>query len=110
MKVNFSLLTVHCKQIHLIFWIHDCQPEKHRLITASGSSLHDAFYSTELPHVGPDYFFEGFKMNSKREGKRIDYIFVNDTVKAKKHSILSVFKGDYYLCVHMPVFTEITLS
>ncbi|MEX0720361.1 MAG: hypothetical protein WD059_06815 [Balneolaceae bacterium] len=43
------------------------------------------------------------------EGVRIDYIFVNEIVNVKTHSILSVFKGDYYLSDHMPVFSEITI-
>ncbi|MEX0721498.1 MAG: endonuclease/exonuclease/phosphatase family protein, partial [Balneolaceae bacterium] len=62
------------------------ESDSYRLLTAPDSPLQDAYYISELPHVGPDYSFEGFKVKSNREGVRIDYIFVNEIVNVKTHS------------------------
>lgn len=84
--------------------------EPYKILTAPDSSLKDAFYSTESAHVGPLFTFEGFEVKSGRKQRRIDYIFVNPQVQARKHAILSHFRDGRYPSDHLPVFAVVTLG
>lgn len=79
-------------------------------LTEKNYGLNDAFEVAELPHVGPLFTFEGFEVKSSIERRRIDYIFVNDRVKVKRHAINSTFRDLYYPSDHLPVIADITFT
>lgn len=76
-------------------------------LTASDSGLKDAYYTTDNPHVGPDFTFEGFEVKSDSEKRRIDFIFVSEPVTVLNHAIISSFRDGYYPSDHLPVYAEI---
>jgi endonuclease/exonuclease/phosphatase family metal-dependent hydrolase len=63
-----------------------------------------------LPHVGPEFSFEGFEVMGSSNKRRIDYIFVNDKVDVLKHAIISDFRDGRYPSDHLPVIAEIRLE
>lgn len=84
--------------------------EPYEIITESASGLKDAYEIADLPHTGPHFSFEGFEVKSGSEQRRIDFIFVNDQVKVKKHAIISTFEGDYYPSDHLPVIADVEVT
>lgn len=84
--------------------------EPYEIITESASGLKDAYEIADLPHTGPHFSFEGFEVKSGSERRRIDFIFVNDQVKVKKHAIISTFEGDYYPSDHLPVIADVEVT
>lgn len=82
----------------------------YEVLTKSEPVLKDAFYATELPHVGPDFTFEGFGVGTGNEHRRIDYIFTSDNVTVRKHAIISSFNNGFYPSDHLPVYAEIEIE
>ena len=80
------------------------------VLTQSNSSLQDAYHRSVLPHVGPEFSFEGFEVMGSSNKRRIDYIFVNDKVDVLKHAIISDFRDGRYPSDHLPVIAEIRLE
>lgn len=82
--------------------------EPYSVMTGSDSPLLDAFKTTKLPHVGPEFTFSGFMVGEEPDtDRRIDYIFTNDSVDVLKHAILSSYRGGRYPSDHLPVLAEI---
>ena len=53
----------------------------YKILTDSISGLNDAFYESELPHVGPLFTYSGFSISEGNDRRRIDYLFINHTIK-----------------------------
>lgn len=79
-------------------------------LTDPSSGLKDAFYETELPHVGPLFTYDGFNVLGDNERRRIDYIFVNEKVDVKRHAFISDFRYGRYPSDHLPVIADLTLN
>lgn len=84
--------------------------EPYEIITNRSSGLNDAYEISDLPHTGPHFTFEGFEVKSGAERRRIDFIFVNEQVKVKKHAIISTFEGDFYPSDHLPVIADVEVT
>lgn len=82
----------------------------YEVLTTSDPVLKDAFYATDLPHVGPHFTFEGFGVGTGNRPRRIDYIFTSDHVTVQKHAIISTFKNGFYPSDHLPVFAVIEIE
>lgn len=80
--------------------------EPYAIMTDGG--LGDAFSASELPHVGPQFTYEGFEVGGLEDPRRIDYIFVNEVISVRSHAILSTFRDRRYPSDHLPVITELT--
>ncbi|WP_249066817.1 endonuclease/exonuclease/phosphatase family protein [Halalkalibaculum roseum] len=76
-------------------------------LTAPTKGLKDAYYETELPHVGPLFTYDDFKVLGENERHRIDYIFVNDKVTVMRHAAISDFRDGRYPSDHLPVITDV---
>lgn len=74
--------------------------------------LNDAFQSSNTPHYGPKatYLDEGggFSVSSGEGGRRIDYIFTNQSVKVLRHGIISSFRDGRFPSDHLPVAADVT--
>jgi endonuclease/exonuclease/phosphatase family metal-dependent hydrolase len=79
-------------------------------LTGSNPELNDAYEFSVLPHVGPSFTFEGFEVKGGSEGRRIDYIFVNNDIQVNKHAILTSFQEGFYPSDHLPVYAEIEIK
>ena len=82
----------------------------YEVLTASGSGVEDAYHTTEHPHVGPLFTFEGFQVNGSDDKRRIDFIFASDAVTVEHHAILTSFRDGYYPSDHLPVYAKIRLE
>lgn len=58
---------------------------------------------------GPDGTFNGFEFH-KPVTRRIDYIFVSEKIKTKKHAVLSDSQDCKYPSDHFPVYAELLIS
>ncbi len=88
----------------------NCVPteEPYRLLTAKGSGLADALFLSETPHHGPLSSWSGFQFPGL-PGRRIDYIFVNEKVRVRRHAILSDSWSGLFPSDHLPVLAEVGL-
>lgn len=86
------------------------QSKPYNVLTNDRSGLRDAFHASNLPHVGPLFTFEGFEVKGGDEGRRIDYIFVNEHIQVLKHAVLPSFRGGFYGSDHLPVFAKLRLK
>jgi endonuclease/exonuclease/phosphatase family metal-dependent hydrolase len=84
--------------------------EPYAVLTSDNRTLQDAFNASDLENVGPNFTFEGFDVRSDNDGRRIDYIFVNDKVDVQKHAIISSFRDFGYPSDHLPVVADIKLK
>ncbi|MDX1619310.1 MAG: endonuclease/exonuclease/phosphatase family protein, partial [Balneolaceae bacterium] len=77
------------------------------------AELRDAMKVSLHPHYGPEATFlaEGgpFNVGSGKEGRRIDYIFVNERVEVKHHGIIGTFREGRFPSDHLPVVAEVRL-
>lgn len=89
----------------------NCVPtdEPYRILTEKGSGLGDAIFLSEMPHHGPLSTWSGFQFPGF-PGRRIDYIFVNDKVRVRKHAILSDSWSGRFPSDHLPVLAEVGLE
>ena len=78
----------------------------YEILTAGDSNLVDAQDVSEIPHVGPEFTFEGFKVGGG-DRRRIDYIFVRDGMEVAAHAHLSHFRGENYPSDHLPVMVRV---
>jgi endonuclease/exonuclease/phosphatase family metal-dependent hydrolase len=80
------------------------------VLTQNNSSLQDAYHQSVLPHVGPEFSFEGFEVMGSSNKRRIDYIFANDKVDVLKHAIISDFRDGRYPSDHLPVIADVRIK
>ncbi|MEX0770402.1 MAG: endonuclease/exonuclease/phosphatase family protein [Balneolaceae bacterium] len=83
--------------------------DPYQVMTGSRSPLQDAYNSSVLPHVGPEFTFSGFYLSDDPSERRIDYIFTNDAIEVSKHAILPYYRNGRYPSDHLPVLAEILL-
>lgn len=75
-----------------------------------GEVLTDTKKISQSGHFGPDSTFNGFE-SKEIEGKRIDYIFVNQPgIKVLKHATLSNTWGGRFASDHHAVWTKIEIG
>lgn len=77
------------------------------ILTSGEQKLRDAFEISSKPHLGPIFTYEGFEVQNKNRGDRIDYIFLNEKAQVLKHAIIPTFRDYKYPSDHLPVLTEI---
>lgn len=87
--------------------VEDSKPYEH--LTATDKGLNDAYYETELPHVGPLFTYDGFNVLGENERRRIDYVFVTENVEVRRHAFISDFREGRYPSDHLPVIADIKL-
>ncbi len=78
----------------------------YEILTDGDSNLTDAQKRSEIPHVGPEFTFVGFKVGGG-DRRRIDYIFVRDGLEVMAHAHLSHFRGENYPSDHLPVMVRV---
>ncbi len=83
-------------------------PEKSAVATLK-TFLNDAKEVSHQPAYGPEGTFNGFKFDAALK-ERIDYIFVDKTIKVLKFGVLSDSKELRYPSDHLPVFARISLN
>jgi len=71
--------------------------------------LSDSREVTELPPYGPVGTFNSFDWNAPMEG-RIDYIFVQGSIKVLKYAVLTDSKEQRWPSDHLPVFAKVLLK
>ncbi len=76
-------------------------------INGADPALQDAYAVSETPHHGPAATFTGFEPMPR--GDRIDYIFINQLFRVKKHGTLADRFGDRWPSDHFPVFAELEM-
>lgn len=84
--------------------------QPYEILTSSDSNLSDTYYATEKLHVGPDFTYEGYEVMAGEDQRRIDYIFVNERLRTRKHAILSSFHDGRYPSDHLPVLTTLEIK
>lgn len=92
--------------------------EPYRILTGSGpkqgrdGGLHDARVVSIDGHHGPEMTFGGFRWPGEAlgDGKRIDYIFVNDRFQVNKHGVLTDIWDEGLASDHFPVVAELELG
>lgn len=55
---------------------------------------------------GPEYTFNGFKLEPDQNKKRIDYIFFNNAISINKHHVIDGQRGPSYISDHFPIVIE----
>ena len=84
--------------------------QPYQIITTSKNALKDAFNISQTPHFGQVCTFSGFKPIIADSDRRIDYIFVNESVAVLKHAILTDSWGGRFPSDHFPVFSKVMLK
>lgn len=79
--------------------------EPYQIITGN-KSFRDALHVSQKQPEGPRITFNNWKELAE-EGKRIDYIFVNQKVQVLNHQISDHKFNDYFPSDHLPVVAEI---
>lgn len=82
-------------------------PDSEPYAIMTDGELRDAFSTSELQHVGPQFTYEGFEVGNMENPRRIDYIFVNDAFTVRSHAILSTFRDRRYPSDHLPVLSNL---
>lgn len=72
-------------------------------------TLLDAKTVSEAPHHGPTSTFNNFRPEVLPE-RRIDYIFVTESVRVRRHGHLSERWNGQFPSDHLPVFAEVVLG
>lgn len=72
--------------------------------------LKDSFEITVEPPYGPVGTFNGFNLKADLSSRRIDYIFVNNTITVLKYAVLSDFTYGRFPSDHLPVFIRAELN
>jgi endonuclease/exonuclease/phosphatase family metal-dependent hydrolase len=78
----------------------------YEILAGADSNIIDAQKQSEIPHVGPEFTFEGFKVGGG-DRRRIDYIFVRNGLEVTAHAHLSHFRGENYPSDHLPVIVRV---
>jgi endonuclease/exonuclease/phosphatase family metal-dependent hydrolase len=73
------------------------------------SAMKDAMLVSEMPHHGPSDTFYGFEVTGE-DGVRIDYIFVNDRVRVRRHATLSDNWNGAFASDHLAVYAQLSLN
>lgn len=86
------------------------QDEPIRVLTNAENPMRltDSKELSETPHYGPGGTFTGFR-SKEMDSLPIDYVFVKNQVKVKKHATLSQSIDGRYSSDHYPVFAQIFL-
>ncbi len=69
----------------------------------------DGIQVTALPHHGPMGTWSAFQFPGE-PGRRIDYIFVKNNVKVKKHAVLSDSWSGRFPSDHLPVIAQVVVE
>lgn len=72
--------------------------------------LDDAFYSSEMPHHGPQATFTNGFLFPGAPGTRIDYIFTNKKIRVLRHAIISENWSGIFPSDHLPVYGKILIE
>ncbi|MGM0546575.1 MAG: endonuclease/exonuclease/phosphatase family protein [Bacteroidota bacterium] len=81
--------------------------DPYETLTTGGNKLYDSYNISGLSPLGPQFTFEGFEVGSEEDGRRIDYVFVNDRIQVLKHATISSFRDGYYPSDHLPVAIDL---
>ncbi|MFH5833357.1 endonuclease/exonuclease/phosphatase family protein [Halalkalibaculum sp. DA384] len=87
------------------------EPGSRPYSTLTSSSLRDAWQHSTIPAVGPDFTYSGWEVAESldNQGRRIDYVFVNDGVEVRSISALTTFRDGRFLSDHLAVFSVLEL-
>lgn len=58
---------------------------------------------------GPEYTFNGFKLEPNKERERIDYMFTGNGVSVEKHHVIDGQRGRTYVSDHFPIVVIVSL-
>ncbi len=84
--------------------------DPYEILTTGENGLRDSYKNTETAPVGPSFTYEGFEVGSENDGRRIDYIFVNEGVQIDHHATISSFRDGQYPSDHLPVAVDVRLE
>ena len=71
-------------------------------------NVSDAIHKAKLVY-GPQYTFNGFRLEPDQDRERIDYIFCNDDIEIHKHHTLDGQRGGNYISDHFPIMVIVSL-
>lgn len=84
----------------------------YRILTSRDGAppfFHDAMHRSILPPAGPRVTYTGFPFTSSDQQDRIDFIFVNDATRVRRHITLDARRRPGYISDHLPVMADIIL-
>ncbi|HSD62970.1 MAG TPA: endonuclease/exonuclease/phosphatase family protein [Ignavibacteriaceae bacterium] len=89
------------------FNFNDSSLSYKKLINNKLINLKDVRSIAGVKTSGPEWSFHGFNTVQENKREKIDFIFVNDCVKAFSHSILDYSENGRYPSDHLPVTAEL---
>lgn len=90
----------------------NAEPDSQPYQTLTNSFLRDAWQHSVVPAVGPNFTYSGWQVAESldNQGRRIDYIFVNDAIEVQKIAVLTTFRDGRFLSDHLAVFSVLELK
>lgn len=89
------------------FNVNDSSLAYKKIINSKMVNLKDAQFTEGVKTSGPSWSFHGFDTVPLNEREKIDFIFINDSIKAISHSVLEYNKNGKYPSDHLPVTAEL---
>ncbi|MGD1890320.1 MAG: endonuclease/exonuclease/phosphatase family protein [Cyclobacteriaceae bacterium] len=74
----------------------------------NGDTFLDAKKASEIPSIGPERTFSGFKVTPELTSDRIDHIFITSGLDVLRHATISEEQNGSYPSDHFPVFAELS--
>jgi len=81
------------------------QPDSEPYAEITSKTLADSRTISEKEPAGPEGTFNGFRFGANHK-RRIDFIFVNEKVMAKKYRVINYANNGIYPSDHFPVLIE----
>ncbi|SFS87755.1 Metal-dependent hydrolase, endonuclease/exonuclease/phosphatase family [Zhouia amylolytica] len=113
-----ELLTKKAKQIagkHPYFITGDFNltpsSQPYKILTTSNTDgyFYDTYMNTDQLY-GPDYTFNGFKIEPDSNKERIDYIFYRGNITILKHHVLDGQRGSKFISDHFPIIVNAVIN
>jgi endonuclease/exonuclease/phosphatase family metal-dependent hydrolase len=91
------------------FNVDDSSLAYKKIINNKVVNLKDAQSIEGVKTSGPSWTFHGFNTVPMNERKKIDFIFIGDSIKTISHSVLEYNENGKYPSDHLPVTAEVEL-
>lgn len=86
------------------------QSQPYRILSDNKNGLRDAMGISDIAPIGPNFTYEGFSVQSNKNKRRIDHIFVSNGIDVNSFGIISSFRDGRYPSDHLPVISEVEIN